>query len=98
MYDNSDLQLTDLERQILELRSRDKAVEVVGETGKLIESSDVSWALLLIKRACDKRLPGWKAAHVRLRMRLPNDTYSCSVLQSPVFDSESSSSFTAAAG
>ncbi|CAM9304294.1 unnamed protein product, partial [Hapterophycus canaliculatus] len=40
VYDNSDLELTDLERQILELRSKDKAVEVVGETGKLIKALD----------------------------------------------------------
>lgn len=41
MYDNSDLPLTDLERQILELRSKDRDEEIVGDTGPLIKSSDV---------------------------------------------------------
>lgn len=41
VYDNSDLPLTDLERQILELRSKDRNEEVVGETGTLIKSLDV---------------------------------------------------------
>lgn len=41
VYDNSDLPLTDLERQILELRSRDRHEEIVGETGTLIKSPEV---------------------------------------------------------
>eukprot|EP00752_Nemacystus_decipiens_P005082 g4612.t2 len=40
VYDNSDLALTDLERQILELRSQDRDEEIVGETGELIKSPE----------------------------------------------------------
>lgn len=41
VYENSDLPLTDLERQILELRSKDRDEEIVGETGTLIKSPEV---------------------------------------------------------
>eukprot|EP00903_Cladosiphon_okamuranus_P014233 g13222.t1 len=40
VYDNSYLPLTDLERHILELRSKDRNQEIVGETGTLIKSPD----------------------------------------------------------
>ncbi|CAN0480435.1 unnamed protein product, partial [Ectocarpus sp. 12 AP-2014] len=40
VYDNSDLQLTDLERQILDLRSKDAYEETVKEAVKLINSPD----------------------------------------------------------
>lgn len=43
VYDNSDLPLTDLERHILELRSKDRNEEIVGETGTLIKSPDVGF-------------------------------------------------------
>lgn len=41
MYDNSDLPLTDLERQILALRAKDRNEEIVGETGPLVDTPDV---------------------------------------------------------
>ncbi|CAM9483080.1 unnamed protein product [Ectocarpus sp. 4 AP-2014] len=40
VYDNSDLQLTDLERQMLDLRSKDTYEETVKEAVKLINSPD----------------------------------------------------------
>ena len=42
VYDNSGLQLTDLEREVLELRSQDRYQEMVHEAAKLVEPADVS--------------------------------------------------------
>lgn len=47
VYDNSDLPLTDLEKEILELRSKDRGEEKVGEAAKLVEHSDVSVGAVL---------------------------------------------------
>ncbi|CAM9111833.1 unnamed protein product, partial [Laminaria digitata] len=40
VYDNSALQLTDLEREVLELRSQDREQEMVEQTAKLVEPSE----------------------------------------------------------
>lgn len=42
VYDNSDLPLTDLEKEILELRSEDRSEERVGDAAKVVEAPDVS--------------------------------------------------------
>ena len=42
VYDNSALQLTDLEREVLELRSQDREQEMVEQAAKLVEPSEVS--------------------------------------------------------
>lgn len=42
MYDNSELPLTELEKEILELRSTDRVEEKVSEMSNLVERADVS--------------------------------------------------------
>ena len=42
VYDNSALQLTDLEREVLELRSQDREQEMVEQAAELVEPPEVS--------------------------------------------------------
>lgn len=56
VYDNSDFPLTDLERKILELRSKDRHEETVASTAALVDSPEVGSTAMSTHHADKKML------------------------------------------
>lgn len=43
MYDNSELTLTDLEKEVLAIRSKEKPQETISDAAKIIETTEVRY-------------------------------------------------------